>query len=111
MDAQIAVVVFGLIVVAVAAFQVGRGQTITGMSEVSKKLYTAAHVVAQYAPAADQLVKLGELEKDERLEYVIGMVLSFVHGLDLEQIRGVVEAWVVENKEEKKGSFGFVGAE
>jgi len=61
--------------------------------------HRATELVETYAPAADQLVKLGELKKEDRLDYVISIVMSLVEELDWEQVRGIVEAWVAKNKQ------------
>ena len=43
-------------------------------------LWQGMQVVSRYAPAADQLVAIGGMEKNQRLAYVMDMVKRFVHG-------------------------------
>ena len=62
----------------------------------------AVALVEKYGPAADQLVAIGKLDKDARLGYVTGMVLSYLKDIDPEQVRGIIEWWVASQK--KHGS-------
>jgi hypothetical protein len=51
-----------------------------------------------FAPAADQLVKLGELDKDERKGYVLTLVLKLLPGIDTDVVDAVIESWVATEK-------------
>jgi hypothetical protein len=58
----------------------------------------AVYLVEKYAPAADQLVSIGAMKKEDRLEYVIDLVLSHLDDMDSKQVRGIVEWWVATQK-------------
>lgn len=58
----------------------------------------AVALVEKYAPAADQLVAIGQLEPEARRAYVVELVMSHLVNLDPDQVIGIVEWWVAERK-------------
>lgn len=55
-------------------------------------------LVRKFAPAADQLVKLGELKPDERRAHVVEMVKEVLTDVDPQLVIQVVEWWVATQK-------------
>jgi hypothetical protein len=55
--------------------------------------------VEVFAPAANQLVKIGQLDKDERKGYVMQMVFKLLGDVDSDLVDAVLEAWVGTNKD------------
>lgn len=93
-------VILGLAIIAVGIYQIRTGQSrVYDVPSAFQAYRRAWELVSTYAPAADQLYKIGELPKDQRLDYVIGMVLSFMDDLDIEQIRGIVEGYLATEKQ------------
>lgn len=68
------------------------------VSSAVDTFWRVSQLVGTYATAADQLLSIGALKKEDRLEYVIDMVLKYTDELDIAQIRGIVEAWVADRK-------------
>lgn len=75
------------------------GSKVETVEDALHLFWQAEQLVQTYAPAADQLLATGKLKPEERLDYVIRMVFTYVEGLDIDQVRGIVEAWVAEHKD------------
>jgi hypothetical protein len=61
-------------------------------------LWKIERAVEVFAPAADQLVKIGELDKADRKGYVLTMVYSLLGDVDSDLVDAVLESWVGTNK-------------
>jgi hypothetical protein len=61
----------------------------------------AISLVEKFAPAADQLVKIGQLQPEQRKAHVIELVESILPGVDPGLVGTIVEWWVAT---EKKGT-------
>jgi hypothetical protein len=103
MDTQTVILLSMLIIaVAIAAYQVATGKrTIRTWNDALETFDDAARLVHYYAPAADQLVKIKELKPEERRNYVLRMVFSHLKDIDTQQVIGIIEAWVAEQKNPK----------
>lgn len=99
MESTLIEFVVGLVILVVVIYRTRTGQggakTVAGAID---KFYATTRLVETYAAAADQLLSIGAIAKEDRLEYVIDMVMSYTDELDSKQIRGIVEAWVAERK-------------
>lgn len=100
MDAgTIITIVIGLIVVGVAAYSVATGKrNVYNLPTAIAAFRHAEELVATYAPAADQLVAIKALRKEDRLSYVIRMVMRFVSTLKEDEVRGIVEGYLANEK-------------
>jgi polyhydroxyalkanoate synthesis regulator phasin len=58
----------------------------------------AISLVEKFAPAVDQLVKIGELQPEQRRAAVIDMVKEILPNADVELIKWVIESWVSAEK-------------
>jgi hypothetical protein len=105
MDTSVVItVVVGLIVVAVTAFQVQqRRYGVDSPRTALDAFYEVRSLVETYAPAADQLFAIGAIPKEERLPYVLRMVMKFVTELDEATVRGIIEGFLAEQKRQDSG--------
>jgi hypothetical protein len=55
-------------------------------------------LVRVYAPAADQLVKLGELRPEERRAHVMELIRETLPDVDADMVVQVIEWWVATEK-------------
>ena len=99
-DLGIAIAVVTLVAIAAVTIYkiVKGGATVETFEDALALFYQAERLVETYAPAADQLVATGKLKKEDRLQYVVNLVFSYLEGLDIKQVEGIVEAWVAANK-------------
>ena len=102
-DSTLVFVVVGLVMIGLGVYMIKlKGHQVDTFEDKLDTFHDAWALVSTYAPAADQLVKIGELEDKDRLNYVIAMVMDMVDGIDVDQVRGIVEAWVIQHKEKKE---------
>jgi len=102
-DSTLVFVVVGLIMIGMGVYWIKTGQReVLDFSDALDTFRQAGHLVDTYAPAADQLVKIEAIAKEDRLDYVLDMIESYGIDLDMGQVRGIVEAWVREHKEKKE---------
>lgn len=92
------VVLVGVVITGVAAYLAGRSNGSVSFDTAIDSFRDAVALVDRYAPAADQLVAIGELQPEQRRAYVIEMVKSYLPDVDIEQVKGIVEAWVAKAK-------------
>lgn len=104
-DVGMLALAIALVIAGYWMYKRGRGEFVTARTAMDA-VWDATRLVETYAPAADQLVALGEMPKERRLGYVIGMVMQYIDDLDYDQVRGIVEAWVAEQNERKAGKHG-----
>ena len=100
MESELLYLVITVVAVVAMVFARRDRYKLTSTEQAMSTFQDAMQLVRTYAPAADQLVKLGELDKDERRDYVIAMVQDVLEGIHVEQIEAIVEAWVAKNKPE-----------
>lgn len=102
MDVSILITIaVGLVVIGVVVYQVRQGKVVVDSPRSAlRAFYEARELVETYVPAADQLFAIGALPKQERLPYVIRMVMDIVTELDEAQVRGIIEGYIAKQKRE-----------
>lgn len=91
------VVVF-LGVLGAAVYLVRGGAKVESVRDGIRLIWDASRLVEEFAPAADQLVKIGQLKPDQRRDYVLNLVLQYVDDIDPEAVIGLIESWVAQQK-------------
>lgn len=101
MDNTLIVFLTALAVIAVLIWRMSTEQ-VAGrrwtFSSALNEFDDAVELVRKFAPAADQLVKLGQLDKAERGDYVTELVLGVLPDIDPQLIRAIIEWWVATEK-------------
>ena len=100
MDSGLLYLVVTVVAIVAVVFARRDRYKLTSTEQAMSTFQDAMQLVRTYAPAADQLVKLGELDKEDRRDYVISMVCDVLKGIDIGQVEAIVEAWVAKNKPE-----------
>lgn len=89
------VVVVGIVVTAIATYlAAGNKPRPFDFSDALDEFRQAVELVEKFAPAADQLVALQELPKNQRRTHVIEMVKKVLPNIDPKIIGMIVEWWV-----------------
>lgn len=100
MDSTLVFVIVGVVMIGLGVYWINTGQRqVDSFEDALDTFRDAYRLVETYAPAADQLVKIEAIAKEDRLDYVLDMIESYDIELDLAQVRGIVEAWVREHKD------------
>lgn len=75
---------------------------VTDFHSALDAFWKAKELVMTYVPAADQLMKVGVLKtNEEKLNYVMEIVLEYMGDFDPDKLRGIVEWYVSVRKENK----------
>lgn len=106
MDSTLALFLTGLCILAVIIWRM-RSDQVTGrrwtFSSALNEFDDVVELVRKFAPAADQLVKIKELDKADRRAYVVEMVKEILPNVSPELVILIVEWWIaVEQPELKK---------
>lgn len=109
MDTTIAYFVLGLIVLGITIWRIKVKNEVDrqnaeewSASDALKEFRDTIALVEKFAPAADQLVKIGELTPEARAAFVIEEVEQILDGIDPAMVRAVTEWWVATQKPELK---------
>ncbi len=104
MDSTLALFLTGLCILAVIIWRI-RAET-TGrrwtFSSALNEFDDVVELVRKFAPAADQLVKINELSKTDRRDYVVDMVKEILPNVSPELVILIVEWWVATEQPELK---------
>lgn len=85
-------------VVSAAIYIYRKGATVESVTDGIRLVWDASRLVEEFAPAADQLVKIGQLKPEDRRDYVLNLVLQYVDDIDPEAVIGLIESWVAQQK-------------
>ena len=107
---ELSYIVFGGLLVALVGYgiwQIYTGQLNPDVDEdgdfdkqdIYELTWRLQRAVEIFAPAADQLVKLGELDKAERKEYVLTTIYKYLGDVDPDLAEVILEGWVWKNKD------------
>lgn len=103
MDTESILLIVGVAcsILALILVRLGSGKTkITTVAQANEEIKKVAGLLSVYAPVADKLLDLGEIEKENRREYVLKQIMPLVEHLTREQVRGLLEAWLLYQKKE-----------
>ena len=78
MDSTLVFVVVGLVMIGMGVYWIKTGQRqVDSFEDALDTFRDAYRLVETYAPAADQLVKIEAIAKEDRLDYVLDMIESY----------------------------------
>lgn len=102
MDSTLAYFIIGLLAIGVAVWRVkvmnAVDTTHYDFSDAFDDYRRAVELVEKFAPAVDQLVKIKELEPEQRRAEVIEKVTELLPNIDPDTVRFLVEWWVATQK-------------
>ena len=101
MDNTIALIITCIVIVGIVAWRAiadnKQGQR-WRFDRTLDEFDNVVELVRKFAPAADQLVKLGELTAAERRAHVVEMVKEILPNVDPQLVIQIVEWWVATQK-------------